>query len=63
MACEKHPNDSNCMFLQIVPIEEVWTKQKLLKRELYWQANLGTLTTGGNERKDFASITKNRIQY
>ena len=63
VASEKHPDDPNIMFLTIIPIEQVWTIEKLLERELYWQANLGTLSTGGNERKDFASISKNRIQF
>ena len=53
----------NVMFLTIVPIEHVWNEKKLLERELFWQANLGTLSTGGNERKDFATVIKNRIQF
>ena len=63
VASMKHPVDNNFMFLNIIPIEKVWKVEKLLERELFWQANLGTLSTGGNERKDFASVLKNRIQF
>ena len=63
VASEKHPDDNNIMFLSIIPIEKVMAIEKLLERELYWQANLGTLSTGGNERKDFATIVKKRIQF
>jgi hypothetical protein len=64
---EKHPVDKTCSFLTIYPIEEVYVKSEeaLIQREIYWQANLGTLITQGglNFRKDFNHIMKNRIMY
>ena len=59
----KHSDDSNMSFLKITPIEIVRNERKLLERELFWQANLGTLQTGFNERKDFSRILKHRIHY
>ena len=58
-----HPKDSELSFLKIIPIEVVKNTNKLLERELFWQANLGTLQCGFNERKDFGTILKNRIQF
>ena len=59
-----HPKDSNVPFLSICPIEAVKGGEgQLLRRELYWQANLGSLFTGLNRRKDLNSCVKNRIHY
>ena len=35
----------------------------MARRELYWQANLGTFEIGCNDRKDIPTVLKNRIQY
>ena len=55
-----HP-DTSC--LCITPIEVVNNINNLPRRELFWQANLGTFYTGGNERKDIPKILRNRIQF
>ena len=57
-----HPGD-DCNSLVITPIEKVSDNSRLAQREFYWQANLGTFRTGGNERKDMTKILKNRVQY
>lgn len=59
-----HPKDSEVPFLSICPIEAVKGGDgQLLRRELFWQANLGSLFMGLNRRKDFNSCVKERIQY
>lgn len=58
-----HPVDPQFLFLNIIPIEHVRNPKRLLERELYWQANLGTLRLGSNERKDFHSIVKHRVLF
>ena len=55
-----HP-DTSCF--SITPIEIVNNISNLPRRELFWQANLGTFYSGGNERKDIPKILRNRIQY
>ena len=58
-----HPTDPQLSFITIIPIEHVEREERLLERELYWMANLGTLETGGNERVDVGALMKRRIQY
>lgn len=58
-----HPKDKNLPFLSICPIESVREEDKLLQRELFWQANLGTLTIGLNRRKDLNAVIKRRVHY
>ena len=58
-----HPNDDNISCLKITPIEIVKFSKNLAARELFWQTNLGTFFTGGNERKDIAKVLKNRIHF
>ena len=58
-----HPHDPNFGFLNITPIEQVADKEKLLSRETYWAANLGTLMTGLNRRKDLNTALNQRIHY
>ena len=62
--CElDHPVDNNVSCLKITPIEIVRHEKNMAARELFWQSNLGTFFTGGNERKDISKALKNRIQY
>ena len=58
-----HPSDTNISCLRIIPIEIVKYEKNLAARELFWQTNLGTFVTGGNERKDIPKVLKNRIQF
>ena len=59
-----HPSNREIPFLTICPIEAVsGGESSLLRRELYWQANLGTLFTGLNCRKDLNAVLKSRVQY
>ena len=60
---EHHPDDKQLTFLQLFAVEPVENPKRLLERELYWQANLGTLAMGWNERKDFNYVLKNIIQF
>ena len=39
-----HPQDKNLPFLTIIPLETVHQEDRLLEREPFWQANLGTIT-------------------
>ena len=55
-----HPN-IDC--IKITPIEIVRNINNMARRELYWQANLGTFEIGCNDRKDIPTVLKNRIQY
>ena len=59
----KHPEDREFSYLVITPIEIVKNIDRMAERELYWQANLGTLFTGGNSRRDIPKARKSRIQY
>ena len=62
--CEQHhPKDDNMSFFIITPIEIVKNITRMADRELYWQANLGTIFTGGNSRRDIQTVRKNRIQF
>lgn len=58
-----HPPDPAVTFMKIFPVESVKDESDLLDREIYWQANLGTLVGGLNERKDFKSVLRHRVQY
>jgi len=62
---KQHPKDSECSFLQIFPVEAVKDPTHLLRRELWWQTNVGTLITGLNTRNDFQSMLlfRNRILF
>ena len=48
-----HPSDVNISCLKITPIEIVKVFKNMAARELFWQTNLGTFFTEGNERKIF----------
>jgi len=62
--CEgEHPMGRDPSVLKIFSIEHVPREERLLERELYWQANLGTLACGWNERRDFNSVLRYRVQY
>ena len=37
-------------------------EENLLRREMYWQTNLGTIVTGMNKRQDIKALRR-RIQY
>ena len=58
-----HPQDPEYNYLYIVAIEDVRREEQLLSREIYWQANLGSLFTGLNQRKDLNAALKQRINY
>ena len=58
-----HPQDKEMSFLTITPIEIVKNINRMMDRELYWQANLGTFFTGGNLRKDIQTVNKSRVQF
>ena len=58
-----HDTAGDLSFLKIIPIEHVSNEERLLEREIYWQANLGTFFTGGNVRKDFHKVSTRRIQF
>ena len=63
VATSIHPNDANLRFLKIFPVETVTTEDRLLDRELFWQANLGTVFNGLNHRRDLEMAKQQRIQY
>jgi len=50
-------------YLNLTFLESVEKEEHLLKRELWWQNNLGTLFCGLNKRKDTrtVSVQKKRI--
>ena len=59
----KHPEDPQFKYLSIHPIEAVKKEDRLLERETYWQANLGTIFNGLNQRTDIIhSLQKNEIR-
>ena len=47
-----HSNDITFSYLQIFAIEAVSDETCLLRRETWWQCNLGTIFKGLNVRKD-----------
>jgi hypothetical protein len=61
----EHPSDNQLPFLTIHMLEEVASEDLLTAREIYWQANLGTIFTGLNSRMELNRMTRtgNRIQY
>ena len=52
VAEQHHPQDDNMFFLRIKNIP------RTADRELYWQANLETIFTGGNSRRDIQTVKK-----
>ena len=61
----QHPVNNNLDFLEIHAIDSVSKESDLLRKELFWQANLGTVFKGLNSRMDLHSmmIEKNRIIF
>eukprot|EP00745_Piridium_sociabile_P017617 TRINITY_DN263_c0_g1_i8.p1 TRINITY_DN263_c0_g1~~TRINITY_DN263_c0_g1_i8.p1 ORF type:complete len:903 (+),score=84.50 TRINITY_DN263_c0_g1_i8:125-2833(+) len=61
----QHPVSKNLEYLEIHAIDSVNKESELLQKELFWQANLGTIFKGLNSRIDLHSmmIEKNRIRY
>ena len=51
------PSDS----MIITPIEIVKNEDNLLDREFFWQANLGTIFGGANQRVDLHAVKKSRL--
>ena len=45
----------------ITPIEIVKNKDDLLDREFFWQANLGTIFGGANQRIDLHAVKRSRL--
>ena len=56
-----HPNDPTLSFIKIIPIDSVKDPSHLLRTEMWWQCNIGTLYKGLNSRIDFQSAK--RINY
>ena len=61
----QHPVGVSVPFLEIVAVEAVEGEENLLRRELFWQANFGTVfkDSGLNFRKDLNTVLKRRIEY
>ena len=61
----QHPEDVDVPFLEIYAVEAVAREEDLLERELFWQANFGTLFKGSglNFRKDLNTVLKKRIEF
>lgn len=55
-----HPADPNLSFLSILPIDFTNSKKQLLKREVWWQENVGVHKFGLNKRNDLATVSRNR---
>ena len=60
---QPHTCSNDISFLKIIAIEVVRSEYRLLEREIFWQANLGTFFTGGNVRKDFHKVSKYRVHH
>ena len=58
-----HPTDPKFTYLCIAAIDKVPTKDRLLERENYWRANLGTMFVGLNRRNDIHTTLRHRIHY
>ena len=61
----QHPVSANFDYLKIHVIDSVSNESQLLQKELFWQANLGTIFNGLNSRTDLHTmmVKKNRIVY
>ena len=61
----QHPEDVDVPFLEIYAVEAVEREEDLLQRELFWQANFGTVFKGSglNFRKDLNTVLKRRIEF
>ena len=61
----QHPRDVDVPFLEIFAVEAVEREEDFLERELYWQANFGTVFKGFglNFRKDLNTVLKRRIEF
>ena len=57
-----HPNDITFSYLQIFAIEAVSDEIYLVRRETWWQCNLGTIFKGLNVTKDIQSMMKSNIR-
>jgi len=49
----QHPDDGQLLFVRATVIDSVPHECQLLQRELWWQANLGTIYQGLNRRHEF----------
>ena len=63
--CLQHPVDVEVPFLEIFAVEAVEKEEDLLQREVFWQANFGTMFKGFglNFRKDLNTVLKRRIEF
>ena len=61
----QHPADVEVPFLEIYAVEAVDKEEDLLQKELFWQANFGTVFKDGglNFRKDLNTVMKKRIEF
>ena len=57
-----HPNDTTFSYLQIFAIEVVSDEIYLVRRETWWQCNLGTIFKGLNVTKDIQPMMKSNIR-
>ena len=62
---QQHPEGVDVPFLEIYAVEAVGREEDLLRRELFWQANFGTVFKGSglNFRTDLNTVLKSRIEY
>ena len=61
----QHPADVDMNFLEIYAVEAVEREEDLLRREIFWQANFGTMFKGSglNFRKDLNTVLKRRVEF
>ena len=61
----QHPADVDMPFLEIYAVEAVEREEDLLQREIFWQANFGTVfkESGLNFRKDLNTVLKRRVEF
>ena len=57
---ENHPDDPQLTFLKILPIDFTKNKNQLLKKEVWWQENVGVHRFGLNKRKDLATVSRGK---
>ena len=55
-----HPKDASLPFLEVVAVDAASSEEELLKKEISYQCNLGTLFSGLNARKDFHSMSRGK---
>ena len=51
-----HPDSKDLDYLEIIAIDSVQEEQSLLRKEIFWICNLGTLFQGLNTRQDVHTV-------